>query len=592
MINALHQVMLDLYNERSKISSREALDTVINKSLTEIGHVINADRVYIFDYDWTDETSSNTYEWCNNDIKPQIEYLQKVPMNSIKLWVNSHKAGQAVIIHSVENLKNIDLKNILEAQEIKSLYAFPITVNDRCIGFYGIDYVKSTSKLSAPIVELLYKYNDIYLMLFDTLTKNNVICDLKKEVEALKNSRQNFYNYMTHHLKTPLNILIGHMKILEDAINTKYYETMEKAAFDLNKLINASIKLSKSNIYDRKSENQYFDLLELAEYFASLSKYSIELSTHNSYAIYHKRDHYYYLLFYVIDLLEKLDLKIKMLPLDHRYLSISFKIKFDKNITDLKLLNSSSYDLNQSYKAFQWELIKQLIDALDGEYKIEKNIISIEINSVLYKNKSEQPLVQKFINYEPSKILLIDGIQMHNVILRIILKGKNIAIDHLYSSQLLEETLNKSAYDLILFSSSEIVTIKELYQKDLLSDTNLIAIGDKNILNAYTFVADQIFVPIERNQTLKIFNKFLKQKCVIDLQSEENYQALLDQYKNIKDYFVIDEIEKFSEAILEYAQKYQNKTLMDYGVYLKKAVTDLNITEIEELLTLFDSFIE
>ncbi|MEX0773111.1 MAG: hypothetical protein WEB89_07195 [Balneolales bacterium] len=58
----------------------DKLDSTIQTSLTELGEFIGADRFYIFDYDLEQKTCCNTYEWCNDEIEPEIEGLQSIPL--------------------------------------------------------------------------------------------------------------------------------------------------------------------------------------------------------------------------------------------------------------------------------------------------------------------------------------------------------------------------------------------------------------------------------------------------------------------------------------------------------------------------------
>lgn len=58
---------------------QELVEDSINNSLKELGEFVQADRAYIFDYDWTRNVCKNTYEWCNEGINPEIDNLQNVP---------------------------------------------------------------------------------------------------------------------------------------------------------------------------------------------------------------------------------------------------------------------------------------------------------------------------------------------------------------------------------------------------------------------------------------------------------------------------------------------------------------------------------
>jgi PAS domain S-box-containing protein len=122
----------------------DTLDDTINESLMDIGLFVNADRSYIFDYEWENNTCRNTYEWCNEGIKPEIVNLQKVPLEWLSSWVKAHKQNQPVFIQDVLSLPEHDnLRHLLESQEIKSLLTIPLMNAGSCDGFVGFDSVRS-----------------------------------------------------------------------------------------------------------------------------------------------------------------------------------------------------------------------------------------------------------------------------------------------------------------------------------------------------------------------------------------------------------------------------------------------------------------
>src|SRR5690554_5491154 len=83
--NLLANISDDLF-----YSDNMEFDEKINRGLKVLGEYTNADRVYIFEYNFEKNQCSNTYEWCNDAIIPFIDELQNVPLDDIPHWVNSH----------------------------------------------------------------------------------------------------------------------------------------------------------------------------------------------------------------------------------------------------------------------------------------------------------------------------------------------------------------------------------------------------------------------------------------------------------------------------------------------------------------------
>jgi len=112
----------------------------IQNSLRDFALFAKADRAYIFKYDWDKGTTTNTYEWCQNGINPQIDSLQNVPIVTIPEWNETHKAGGMMTVNDVNNLLDDDpKKDFLQKQDIKSLISVPLMNNGKCIGFVGFD---------------------------------------------------------------------------------------------------------------------------------------------------------------------------------------------------------------------------------------------------------------------------------------------------------------------------------------------------------------------------------------------------------------------------------------------------------------------
>jgi hypothetical protein len=76
----------------------DSLNESIATTLGAIGQFVQADRVYIFAYDFAANTCSNTYEWCEQGINPEMASLQQIPLNMVDDWVRTHLQGQTMYI--------------------------------------------------------------------------------------------------------------------------------------------------------------------------------------------------------------------------------------------------------------------------------------------------------------------------------------------------------------------------------------------------------------------------------------------------------------------------------------------------------------
>lgn len=161
----LQEILIDIAATYINLKLTNVSETV-NESLKKMGLFVEADRAYIFDYDFDNGTTSNTFEWCNEGISPEIENLQNVPIEYIPQWLESHKNNEAFYVPDVQKLEDDGeggLRSILEPQGIQSLIAIPILYGDELIGFVGFDSVKEKHIYTEKEKKLLFLFGQMLL---------------------------------------------------------------------------------------------------------------------------------------------------------------------------------------------------------------------------------------------------------------------------------------------------------------------------------------------------------------------------------------------------------------------------------------------
>ena len=139
------QSMDRILHEISRMDNAESEDDlakVIQQILQAIGEYTGADRVYIFD--WANDlhdSMNNTYEWCAEDVRAEIDSLQDVPVTLLPTWMEQFYKKEPVIIDDLEKTKASAPQEyeILKVQSIHSLIAVPIFTSCGLKGFVGID---------------------------------------------------------------------------------------------------------------------------------------------------------------------------------------------------------------------------------------------------------------------------------------------------------------------------------------------------------------------------------------------------------------------------------------------------------------------
>lgn len=135
----------------------------VNSGLTTILEYYDADRTYIFEFQWKENLTRNTYEICRDGISPQIENLQTVPVDVVARWVDSfedQEQNTIIFIGDVDALKDDPTHRLeydcLHPQGIKSLIAVPIFINGKLHDFLGIDNPRSHMDALTLLTQLTY----------------------------------------------------------------------------------------------------------------------------------------------------------------------------------------------------------------------------------------------------------------------------------------------------------------------------------------------------------------------------------------------------------------------------------------------------
>jgi PAS domain S-box-containing protein len=267
----------------------DKIDQNIHNSLHEIGSFVQADRAYVFTYDWEAQSCSNTYEWCNKGITPQIGELQDVPISMVPDWAANHILGNTMYIKDVSALdKDSGIRQILEPQDVKSLIAVPMMHGNSCVGFIGFDSVFKLHDHSQKEQSMLEVFAQIMVNISVRKELEDNLIFVKNRAETANRTKSEFLANMSHEIRTPLNGVIGFAELLKqtklDEPQTQYIDTIANSANSLLGIINDILDLSKieagklvldlveTDIYDLMNET-----LELVKYPVNQKKLDLSL---------------------------------------------------------------------------------------------------------------------------------------------------------------------------------------------------------------------------------------------------------------------------------------------------------------------------
>lgn len=273
----------------------DQVNSEIKKSIERLGRLVASDRAYIFDYDWLNNTCSNTIEWCQDGIEPQIQVLQNISLNEIPHWVNKHRNGQIFSIPDVLKLDaNDGVRQILEPQGVKSLLTVPIMDENECIGFLGFDsvrkhhsYTKSEEKFLSFFAQLILNVRNRQIL------ESSLVLE-KEKAEESDNLKTAFINNISHEVRTPLNAILGFGQFLADQElpaeeRREFFKHVEKSSkrlinlftdyIDMAMLVSNTIKVQKKEF---KLEPFFLTITEKAKALCLAKNLKFEVTLPNN----------------------------------------------------------------------------------------------------------------------------------------------------------------------------------------------------------------------------------------------------------------------------------------------------------------------
>lgn len=175
----------------SKISlnfnSLQDFEKKTNETLRIIGEHTNVSRVYIFEDSEDGLFTSNTFEWCNTDIIPQINELQNIPYSMIHSWKPILLEKGIIYSDNISELPQ-DLRDILEPQSIQSIIVLPLLLSGNFFGFIGFDECTHSREWSKSDIELLRTISNILSNAYLRNSINNELINSVKENKGIIDS--------------------------------------------------------------------------------------------------------------------------------------------------------------------------------------------------------------------------------------------------------------------------------------------------------------------------------------------------------------------------------------------------------------------
>lgn len=250
-----------------------AIDTALNR----LGEFVNADRAYVFTYDFTLKQGSNTYEWSRPGIQPQKDTLQNIPFEGLEHWISMHSMGKIISIGNINDIEDNELRRFIESQSVVSVITIPLMNGARCEGFVGFDYVNVRHDFSDFEQELLQVFAQMLVNVQSRIQTEEELIKARVKAEESDRLKTAFLQNMSHEIRTPMNGIIGFIDLLKspeipDEEKNQYIRIVEQSGHRLLNTINDIIEVSKIEAGQVEVVKSVFNTSEILEYYHNFFK--------------------------------------------------------------------------------------------------------------------------------------------------------------------------------------------------------------------------------------------------------------------------------------------------------------------------------
>ena len=235
------------------------------QSCVEImAEIVDVSRIYIFEHNHQNDTISNTIEWCSPGTDAQIENLQNVPAQDVIWWTDMMRSNKIIAYNDIKDISDENIKEILGAQNIKSILVVPLFVNEEYYGFLGFDECRTQREWPDEDVQMLLSSTRI---ITGTIERTLAVQELSKyqknleqmvenrtaQLQAVNKELESFSYSVSHDLRAPLRHISGYSSLLKrdlkEPLSEKaahYLQSINSSANQLGSLIDDLLQFSRT----------------------------------------------------------------------------------------------------------------------------------------------------------------------------------------------------------------------------------------------------------------------------------------------------------------------------------------------------------
>jgi|GEM_PF-1769134 len=183
----MQKIIMEISSQNINVPSGEAADA-IKRALKIMGKFVSADRVYVAEFDFVNNSASVTFEWCNEYIVSKIDILQNVPIDGLLDWVVSHFEGDVAFLYDMSIVPESKWKKLFELQGIKSLEAVLMVYRKDIVGFVGFESAKIKKVYTDSELDLLKLFSRTLVNIRTRINSESALQESEDKIRQLLNS--------------------------------------------------------------------------------------------------------------------------------------------------------------------------------------------------------------------------------------------------------------------------------------------------------------------------------------------------------------------------------------------------------------------
>lgn len=141
-------------------------DQIIHESLKKLGTFFKSERVYIFDYDFTQNFVHLKFEWNVDGITRRMTQYDSHPLEGFEPVIRNHREGKTFSLTDFKSLSESEQLGMIErygTYRIKTFITVPIIDSENLVGFIGFDSSITARRYSESELKLLELFSHMLI---------------------------------------------------------------------------------------------------------------------------------------------------------------------------------------------------------------------------------------------------------------------------------------------------------------------------------------------------------------------------------------------------------------------------------------------